>query len=115
MKQKIAVLQERLDELHRQIDRLEIAIEDKAEYRLAPGDAWVTRWELNRALVKRLRQSATSIEQALARIHGGTYGVCERCGRAIDPQRIVALPDARLCILCARADAQSGKCAFRRQ
>jgi RNA polymerase-binding transcription factor DksA len=109
LQEKIAVLQERLDQLHRQIATLETDIEDKPEYGLGRGDPWVTRWELNQALLKRLRERAASTEQALARIRGGTYGVCERCGSTIAPQRMAALPDARLCIQCAREDAQSDR------
>ncbi len=40
------------------------------------------------------------IEEALARIEDGTYGVCEGCGQAIGLERLKALPYARLCIEC---------------
>jgi RNA polymerase-binding transcription factor DksA len=33
----------------------------------------------------------------------GTYGVCERCGKAIAAERLEALPWAILCIDCKRA------------
>lgn len=95
-------LEERLSTLKEQIDRLEGNLEDKPEYGLGKGDPLVTRWELNQALLKRLRRRATSVRDALARIEQGTYGVCERCGGPIDPDRTAALPDTRLCIRCAR-------------
>ena len=33
-----------------------------------------------------------------ARIDEGTFGLCERCGKPIDPERLEALPYATLCI-----------------
>jgi len=40
------------------------------------------------------------VEDALARIDNGTYGVCRRCGAAIDSARLRALPTASLCLSC---------------
>jgi RNA polymerase-binding protein DksA len=40
----------------------------------------------------------TSIDAALERIEVGTYGLCERCGKPIDEERLEALPWATLCI-----------------
>jgi RNA polymerase-binding transcription factor DksA len=39
---------------------------------------------------------------ALARLEGGTFGLCQRCGRAIGKARLDAVPYARHCIRCAR-------------
>jgi RNA polymerase-binding transcription factor DksA len=33
----------------------------------------------------------------------GTYGTCERCGRAIGLGRLRALPWTRVCLACARS------------
>ncbi|WP_285105952.1 TraR/DksA C4-type zinc finger protein [Promicromonospora sp. MEB111] len=43
------------------------------------------------------------IDTALTRIAAGTYGRCERCGRAIAHERLLARPTARTCITCAAA------------
>ena len=43
-----------------------------------------------------------AIEAALKRIDSGTYGTCQRCGRAIAEERLEALPYAELCIDCKR-------------
>jgi DnaK suppressor protein len=40
---------------------------------------------------------------ALARVEGGTYGLCENCSRDIVPERLDALPYARHCAECAAA------------
>jgi RNA polymerase-binding protein DksA len=39
-----------------------------------------------------------AIDAALLRIDAGTFGLCERCGQPIDPERLEALPYATLCI-----------------
>ena len=41
------------------------------------------------------------IEAALQRISEGTYGTCIKCGGAIDPRRLRALPTAATCISCS--------------
>jgi RNA polymerase-binding protein DksA len=44
------------------------------------------------------------IDEALARIKEGTYGVCCSCGRAIGKARLEVVPHARLCIECKKAE-----------
>ncbi|MDR1702195.1 MAG: TraR/DksA family transcriptional regulator [Sporomusaceae bacterium] len=44
----------------------------------------------------------SSVERALEKIAGGTYGVCETCGREISRARLEALPWAAECIECSR-------------
>lgn len=44
------------------------------------------------------------LDDALARMDDGTYGVCTRCGDAIDVARLEALPYVRYCIRCQRDD-----------
>ena len=53
------------------------------------------------AMVRRTRDHLEEVDAALARLDGGTYGVCERCGRAIAPARLEARPTARTCVGCA--------------
>ena len=42
----------------------------------------------------------TAIEEALARIEKGSYGVCRDCGEPIAPARLNAIPWTRVCISC---------------
>lgn len=41
------------------------------------------------------------IRAALARISEGSYGSCSKCGEAINPERLEALPETVHCIFCA--------------
>jgi RNA polymerase-binding protein DksA len=45
-----------------------------------------------------------AIDSALARVEAGSYGMCERCGRAIAHERLEALPWATKCIECKRLE-----------
>lgn len=40
------------------------------------------------------------VDAALDRLDTGTYGTCVRCGQAIAPERLEALPWAAMCITC---------------
>jgi DnaK suppressor protein len=35
-------------------------------------------------------------------IEKGEYGICTRCGKPIEPERLEIKPDATLCIECQR-------------
>jgi DnaK suppressor protein len=41
-----------------------------------------------------------AIEDALARLDKGTYGVCRDCGEPIADARLKAIPWTRVCIVC---------------
>jgi RNA polymerase-binding transcription factor DksA len=53
------------------------------------------------ALLEQAQGRLAELDQALARLAGGSYGSCERCGQPIAPARLVARPAARTCIACA--------------
>lgn len=52
------------------------------------------------------------IDDALRRVDMGTYGVCECCNKAIEKARLMALPFAKMCIVC-KSEAEKGKTRFR--
>ncbi len=56
--------------------------------------------EKNLALVRRLEQKIEEIDRALQTAQKGTYGICERCGKPIDPERLKALPETTMCVKC---------------
>ena len=55
------------------------------------------------ALEDELREKEREVEQALARLEAGTYGICTECGEEIAKERLEALPAAALCFDCADA------------
>jgi DnaK suppressor protein len=63
-------------------------------------DLEVYEREKNLALVRRLEQKLVEINTALHNAKKGVYGICERCGNPIDPERLKALPQTTLCVKC---------------
>jgi DnaK suppressor protein len=61
------------------------------------------------ALENRIRQELAGIEHALQKFEEGTYGLCDSCGKPIDPERLEALPQASLCLNCKSQQAKNAK------
>jgi RNA polymerase-binding transcription factor DksA len=53
------------------------------------------------ALLSGARERVAELDLALERVRQGAYGVCERCGRPIPPERLEVRPAARTCVTCA--------------
>jgi len=56
--------------------------------------------EISHILTDRDRDKVTAIDEALARVVDGSYGLCEDCGGEIAEGRLQALPFTRLCMSC---------------
>lgn len=54
------------------------------------------------ALKQEVDRRLIQIKKALARIKIGKYGICEKCGRMIDTDRLVVMPESTLCVKCGR-------------
>lgn len=54
----------------------------------------------------RVEDALTEVGLAIARVDTGDYGICQRCGAAIDFQRLLALPTARRCWACQQSTEQ---------
>jgi len=49
-----------------------------------------------------------AIDQALDRIQEGSYGICAVCSRPINPRRLLAVPNAKLCLNCQQEKERNG-------
>jgi DnaK suppressor protein len=56
--------------------------------------------ELNFSLSDTERQVLVQIDEALARVRTGAYGVCQNCGTVIGEKRLQAIPWTPFCIDC---------------
>ena len=63
------------------------------------------------ALENRIRQEMAKVEHALEKIKKGTYGLCDNCGKPINPERLEALPHAANCMECKALLAKNAKVA----
>ncbi|HEX2052166.1 MAG TPA: TraR/DksA C4-type zinc finger protein [Actinomycetota bacterium] len=52
------------------------------------------------SLAEGLQQRLEDVRGALGRIDKGVYGKCQGCGKDIAPERLEAIPAAKLCIAC---------------
>lgn len=58
--------------------------------------------EFTLGLIENEQATLEQINDALLRIHAGTFGRCEECNTPIAKPRLQALPYTRHCIECAR-------------
>ncbi len=69
--------------------------------------------ETDRSFMLRLRSREQKllkkIEDAIERIEGGTFGICEECGMEIDLRRLEARPVTTLCIDCKTQQEEEEK------
>lgn len=54
------------------------------------------------AISSELERKIIQTKKALSRIKIGKYGVCTKCGKMIDTDRLVYFPEATLCITCGK-------------
>jgi DnaK suppressor protein len=105
--EQLALLKTMLERRLADLSRVEQAQQDTKEL---PVDEVETS-PLDRATVRLLndltREAAghhsaemRQLRQALARFDDGSYGFCEECGQPIGASRLLARPEARLCIDC---------------
>lgn len=52
------------------------------------------------AIKEQLDKKMIQTKKALARVRIGKYGICEDCGKMIDTDRLMAYPEATLCVKC---------------
>lgn len=78
----------------------------RAELQQAPEmtgdevDLNVYERERTLGLVAAYERRLEEINAALQAAQKGKYGICERCGKTIDPERLKIFPEARLCVSC---------------
>jgi DnaK suppressor protein len=97
-------------EIQGEIDRLaaeleSFGVEQEMEHgslgnHMAEDGSSVQEQERILAVSADLQDIATQIDTALTRLDEGTYGVCERCGKKINPERLEAFPYVAYCIDC---------------
>jgi DnaK suppressor protein len=56
--------------------------------------------DVDQAILDNEKTLLAEVQQALARIDNGTYGICSNCGQPIPEKRLEALPWATLCLTC---------------
>lgn len=81
--------------------------ESHADNHLAETASMTLDEEIDDTLEENSGHVLAEIDEALARIDAGTYGVCVGCGREIALERLEAIPYATQCIDCKRREERS--------
>jgi RNA polymerase-binding transcription factor DksA len=93
----------RVAELQAEVDALadpELGSEAQADGELGDGDATATAREHLQLSARLEDEAVEAARQALARLDAGTYGTCTSCGTAIARERLEALPETPVCVVC---------------
>jgi len=53
------------------------------------------------AAARSIAATLADVDRALDKVHEGTYGLCDDCGRLIASERLEAIPFATLCVTCS--------------
>lgn len=54
------------------------------------------------AIRNAIDRSIIQVRKALSQIKVGRYGVCESCGKMIDTDRLMVMPETTLCVSCEK-------------
>ena len=54
------------------------------------------------AMQSQIDRKLIQLKKALSRVKIGKYGICEKCHRMIDTDRLIVMPEATLCAQCAK-------------
>jgi DnaK suppressor protein len=55
-----------------------------------------------KALESQINRKLIQIKKALTRIKIGKYGACEKCGKMIDTDRLMIMPETTVCVTCEK-------------
>ena len=64
--------------------------------------------DVEQAILDNEKALLAEVQQALARIENGTYGICTNCGQPIPEKRLEAIPWASLCVTCEHERGTGG-------
>jgi len=64
--------------------------------------------EMSFATRSLLVERANKLSEALERLRGGEYGVCQECAEPIAPARLRAMPEVTTCVRCQDRLERSG-------
>jgi len=109
LQQRRDAVVEALDHLHKENagsleDETGELVSGSADQHMADTATETVDREIDYTLEEHDGRLLHAIDEALARIDAGTYGICVNCGAQIPPERLEAMPWATLCIDCKRKE-----------
>lgn len=71
-----------------------------AEQNIEDSALEVTAYDNTLSVEHALELNLQNVNRALDAIKNGSYGLCQKCHKEIDPKRLEALPEAKTCAKC---------------
>ena len=93
-------LMQEKDQINAELVHLREFLQAEVDVEPDEGDSVVFEREKNAALIAVLERRLVDIDTALKSMEKGQYGVCQRCGKPIEPERLEVKPDATMCVSC---------------
>ena len=90
----------------RKLTNLRETLKSEVDPEADEGDWDLVEHEKAVTLVRSLERKLASVDYALRQAREGRYGICEWCGKPIDPARLEAMPETTLCLNCKRVAEQ---------
>lgn len=95
-------LLEEQERLEGELEHLRENMQQEVDIEPDEGDPVFFEREKSAALMAVLERRLQDITRALRALEKGEYGICERCGNPIEPERLEVKPDATMCLNCQR-------------
>jgi RNA polymerase-binding transcription factor DksA len=89
--------------LEKELDHLQQILQAEVDVEVDECDFEIIEREKAAAVMGILRCQLQDIQAALRAVEKGLYGLCERCGGAIEVERLEVKPGATFCLACQRA------------
>lgn len=102
-------LMQEKDQINAELVHLREFLQAEVDVEPDEGDSEVFEREKNAALIAVLERRLVDIDAALKSMEKGQYGVCQRCGKPIEPERLEVKPDATMCMNCQQEVERLGR------
>ncbi len=102
-------LEQEREETNAELARLRAELQQAPEPTGDEVDLSVYDREKTLSLIANYERRLKEIDYALEAAQKGAYGVCEKCGKPIDPARLKIFPETTLCVSCKNEKEKRAK------
>ncbi len=97
---QIKKLEQERAQIVQELVRLREALKSEVDGDVGEGDPEMVERDMIMTRIHEQERKLKSIEDVLQQAQQGKYGICERCGKPIDPARLEAIPETTFCLEC---------------
>jgi len=86
--------------IQQELVHLREALKSEVDVEIAEADPELVEQKVVMTLIREQERKLKEIDYALQQVQHGVYGICERCGKPIDPERLEIVPETTFCMQC---------------